>query len=162
MLRGYSSPFGGVRAPPFRHIWLQGSLNSGEEMTWSPFKTPFWSTATVVIYLYSYILAKVQYQIPVFEWVVSATRPWPLFCDPQAEKSSITFAQFERCTMLTMSVNITQCAQHNTHAQVSREPGFTGLQDRATQWCVILQLWCHQSNISIDRDLVKKRDKKTL
>lgn len=44
---------------------------------------------------------------------------WPTGC-------SLPFAQCERC-MLTMYVNITQCANHITDAQVPREPGLTSL-----------------------------------
>lgn len=92
-----------------------------------PFKTPlliktrgFWMANT--IYIMTFLLRCSL--IPV----VRATKHWTLFRDPQAEKSSINFAQFDRCTMLTMSVNITQCAQHITHAQFPWEPGLTGLQ----------------------------------
>lgn len=58
---------------------------------------------------------------------------YKLAVQANTEPSSVTdsptnYAQFDRCTMLTTSVNKTQCAQHIAHAQVPWEPGLTGLQ----------------------------------
>lgn len=97
---------------------------------------------------------------------VLLVQAWHTFyCDPQAEKISMPFAQCERC-MLTVYVNISQGAHHITHVQVSG--GGTAYQalcnSEAMEWCVILKLPCssikfiswHRKKRKKDRNRVRR------
>lgn len=87
--------------------------------------------------------------------VVSATRAWPRFGDPQAERCSVPFAQCERC-MLTMSVDITQCARHmKSPGEPGGVYGATRLKQHSDVFSSSYRVL--QSNISVDRNKYTER-----